>query len=208
MNSVNDKERFSNAIGALAESFSVEATQPLLRGYWLGLSDLSIGQVEIAVALCIRECKSMPRPVEIREKVEGTQDDAGELAWAIVLRSIGLGPYKHVDFADGHINAAIRQLGGWPAFLSRFSDGESEKWARIEFLKSYKNLRHARVSGDVCKPLPGLSETQYVAGIGVRECVPIRIGNGSETNRRIHGSGSDEQRRAIGSSVQASGAGA
>lgn len=203
------KQPFADCIKALFKTFGVEADRATLLGYWMGLQDMELEHVQAAVMLCIRECSHLPRPVEIREKVEGTQDDAGELAWAIVLRSIGLGPYKHVDFADGHINAAIRQLGGWPAFLSRFSDGESEKWARIEFLKSYKNLRHARVSGDVCKPLPGLSETQYVAGIGVRECVPIRIGsNGSETNRRIHGRGSDEQRRAIGSSVQASGAGA
>ena len=46
----SDKARFGIVINALAAGFRIEATKPLLHGYWLGLRDLSVKDLEHAAA--------------------------------------------------------------------------------------------------------------------------------------------------------------
>jgi len=160
-----DSENFGVAIGALAATFGVEATKALILGYWLGLSDMDLGDLQRAVSRAIRECQFMPRPYDLRRLAgEDSPDTAALIAWGDVERSVNLGPYKHIDFTDKIINAVIRNLGGWPTFIGRFSDAETEKWTRVEFLKCYTVFAKRGVNGDVCKPLPGLSEQSVVAG--------------------------------------------
>lgn len=167
-----DKAGFAVAIGALFASFGQDATQATLQGYWLGLSDLTIEQVETAVAKSIRECKFVPRPVELRELIGAHQsdDDTAIAAWSDILRAVRLGPYKHIDFQDKLCNAVVRNLGGWVTFLERFSDAESEKWVRLDFVKCYKSFAKSGVSGELIEPLAGLSEREVVDG---QLCLPV-----------------------------------
>jgi len=167
-----DKAGFAVAIGALFASFGQDATQATLQGYWLGLSDLTIGQVETAVAKSIRERKFVPRPVELRELVGAHQsdDDTAIAAWSDVLRAVRLGPYKHIDFQDKLCNAVVRNLGGWVTFLERFSDAESEKWVRLDFVKCYKSFAKSGVSGELIEPLAGLAEREVIDG---QLCLPV-----------------------------------
>lgn len=204
------KQPFADCIKALFKTFGVEADKPTLLGYWMGLKDMELEHVQAAVMICIRECVHLPKPIEIRQKVEGTEESAGERAWAMLLRAVPLGPYKHVDFHDKYINAAVRQNGGWPAFLSRFSSAAEEKWAKNDFLRSYRNLRNAKVSGDVCDPLPGLSETLWSGKLLCAKDNPVRIGvnDGCTTNWRIHGAVNQGNGRPLLSSLQATPAGA
>lgn len=161
----HNSEDFGVAVGALAATFGVEATKPLILGYWMGLSDLELSDVQRAVSRAMRECQFMPRPIELRRLAgQDTPEAAAMIAWGDVERAIGLGPYKHVDFTDKLVNAVIRNMGGWPSFLGRLSDAESEKWARIEFLKCYGVFAQRGVDGESCEPLPGLSEKSVVAG--------------------------------------------
>ena len=46
----DDKAAFAVCIGAMMETFGVEATKPILHGYWLGLEDLTLDQVKLAVS--------------------------------------------------------------------------------------------------------------------------------------------------------------
>src|SRR5690606_23112013 len=101
-------------------------------------------------------------------------DDRAMLAWSDVQNAIPLGPYKHVDFSDKLINAAVRNLGGWPAFIGRLVDAESEKWLRLEFTKCYATLANSGVSGEMCAALPGLSQAS-VRGGEVVAPVAVRI---------------------------------
>ena len=171
----SDKKAFSEAIAALALSFDKEAGKPFFAAYWLGLSDLTIEAVQSAVALAIRQCEFMPKPVDLRRLAgEQTNDQRALAAWNDVLRAVPLGAYKHVDFADKIINAAIRNLGGWPGLLGRFDGSEGEKWARIEFLKTYEALAASGVNGDVCAALPGLAQLTSIGG-QVQAPAPVRI---------------------------------
>jgi len=168
----NDKSEFAIAIGAMCAAFGTDASKPLILGYWLGLSDLSLIDIQQAVARSMRECTHMPRPVELRRLAgEKTPEAASMAAWGDVLRAIPLGPYKHVDFSDKLINATIRNLGGWPTFIGRLTDEESEKWLRLEFVKCYGTFSSSGVNGEACLPLVGLSQVSSVAGMLVAPVV-------------------------------------
>lgn len=162
----SQKSDFAVIVTAMLETFGQEATRPRLMGYWLGLRDLSIDQVRDAVADRIARASRLPVPAELREFISGgNAQDIAMTAWQDVLSAVPYGPYKTIDFEDSLINAAIRNLGGWPNVLSRFSDAESEKWLRMEFMKCYSSLRSSRVNGkDACRPLPGIAQATCVAG--------------------------------------------
>ena len=165
-------ERFANAIGALMAAFGQEGTLAVMQGYSLGLGDLSIEDVEKAVAIAIRSETSVPRPARLRELILGSTEALAGAAWADASKAVGLGPYKHVDFSDRRINATIRRLGGWPTFCSRFSSAEAEKWLRIEFTKAYAQLE--RFGQEAGAALPGLNELEY-RGSRVCPAQPRRI---------------------------------
>jgi len=184
-----DRATFGLAITAMLETFGQEATTPRLMGYWLALRDLDRAVVESVVTQALRTCKRLPVPAELRELCFGGRAaDRAVEAWGDVLRAVPRGPYVHLDFADAAINATIRHLGGWVTFLDRFRTAEDEKWARIDFCRCYEVLASRELSGDVVRPLPGLSEATIFDG-RISPPAVVRIG-------------CSEQRRAIGQSCQ------
>lgn len=177
-----DKKEFAIAVGALFASFGQDSTQALMQGYWLGLNDLELHQVQIAVASALKRCKFLPRPAELRELLglNVSDEDTAVAAWGDVLRAVRLGPYKHVDFEDKLCNAVIRNLGGWVTFLQRFSDAESEKWTRLDFVKCYKAFAKSGVNGELIAPLQGLSDREVING---QLCLPVPRKIACDANR-------------------------
>lgn len=158
----SEKLAFTKCIESLFTAFDREATKPLFNAYWWGLNDMQLAEVQEAVILALRRSKSsLPKPVELRELVRGTQASQAELGWMVATKAIcAQGPYKHVDFSglDRTINAVIRVLGGWPTFCARFTDAESEKWTRIDFLKAFERIAHRPMCDELYEALPGLTE--------------------------------------------------
>lgn len=178
---LSDMKAFRDCITGLCMTFGRESSEVLFEAYWMGLSDLSVESVQRACMRAIRESQHFPKPVELRRFAgEQTNEQRAIAAWGDVLRAVALGPYKHIDFQDRLINAAIRNLGGWPTFCGRFTDEESEKWVRLEFIKAYQAFSAGGVGGEVCDPLPGLSQATSVGGNLVApiprviECTPDR----------------------------------
>lgn len=172
-NQLNRKE-FQTCVEAMFVSLGGEFTDAALLGYWIALNDCELSQVQAACYRAMRESKFVPKPAELREFIFGRVEDRGLLAWTDVLRHSAVGAYAHVDFDDRCINATIRSLGGWPDFLSRLTAKE-EKFVRAEFLKAYAGFAASGANGEVCQPLPGLSEGQVVNGV-VCKPVPKRLG--------------------------------
>lgn len=173
MNS-SDIPNFQNCIRALFAAFGQECTEASLNGYWLGLADLEITQVQKAVAIAIRSTKFVAKPFELRDLIGlvVNEDTRAQAAWLDVQKALRLGPYKSVDFDDKLCNAVIRVLGGWPNFVARFSSSREEEFARHAFLKAYKNFVASSVNGEACLPLQGLSQVSMIAG---SVAGPIRI---------------------------------
>lgn len=172
----DEKPEFAIAIGAMFETFGLEATKAILHGYWLGLSDLSLEQVQHAVASAIRTCKHAPKPAELRDLAGLGVVNLEQLslrAWGEALMAVSFGPYRHIDFEDKAINAVIRSMGGWPNFVARFTDAESEKWTRFDFLKAYVAYATRPVGDEAGSPLAGLNE--FESSSKNRKPIPIRI---------------------------------
>ena len=172
---MNESNQRAQLIGVLAEAFRQKITPTTIQAYEFGLSDIPPSAVEVAIKRAIQTSRFMPTAAELREACGQIRpDDRAVIAWGTVERCVGLGPYKHVDFEDGIINATIRTLGGWPNFIIRFSSAEAEKWLMKEFEQTYRALARSRVDGEVCRPLPGLSEKTAVNGKLV-DPIPVRI---------------------------------
>lgn len=159
-------ERLVELVAGLCEAFNRKPSQATFMAYEIGLEDMPIEAIEFSVRRALRESRFMPSPAELRELGgEPTSEDRAVLAWNSVLKAVPLGPYKHVSFVDDRItNATIRNLGGWPTFLERFSGAESEKWVRKEFIDAYRTLHRSQVDGEICRPLPGLAGGTFADG--------------------------------------------
>ena len=169
------EQKLMHIVAVLCESFGRKPTPLTYEAYELALSDIDDEALSQAATKAAKSCKFMPTPAELRELAGCvTEADRGLLAWAAVERSIHLGPYRHVDFDDRAINAAIRNLGGWVSFLSRFTDAEAEKWVRQEFLKVYATYARATIGDEEGAPLAGLAEAVCTNG-RLSPPEPIRI---------------------------------
>lgn len=177
MNANQDADRFRKAFSQLCVSLGQEITEPLLASYWMALADLKIEVVERAIWRAVREEKiGFPRPARIRELAGAgeSDNDRAVSAWAKVLKAIPLGPYRTVTFDDRVINAAIRNLGGWPSMVERFGSTEEEGWARKDFIKTYQSLANSAITNELGSPLPGLSQVEVRNGQMV-DPVPLLV---------------------------------
>jgi hypothetical protein len=143
----------------------IDPNENMVLGYALALSDLTDDQLQNGFVRALREVDGMPSPAKIRELAGVTVDSDTKAvdAWGDVLKAIPKGSYVWPDFGDQRINATIRNLGGWPNFLSRLDGAEGEKWARHEFLKTYAAMGDT-LSPEACRPLQGLGEKRCVGG--------------------------------------------
>lgn len=147
---------FAKAFAAMCETFGVEVTEGRLLGYWVGLEDLPLADVQTGIFKAIRQCKFMPKPAELRELAGELPPDSRAIsAWVDVQRALPKGAYKSIDFEDKTINAVIRSLGGWPQFLSRLTTSKEIEFMRLQFVKAYRNLGYG-ITGEMSAPLPGL----------------------------------------------------
>jgi len=157
-----DLDRFRSLIAGMAITFRQEASQVMYDGYWLGLADLPIEAVELAVVAALRTCKFMPSASELRELAgEVRMEHRAVKAWAAFREAIDLHGYYHsVDFDDPVVNATVRALGGWVS-VSELMD-EPEAWIegifRKRFEQTYVGLATAGVSATAAVPLIGSHE--------------------------------------------------
>ena len=178
-----DREEFGLLIEALASSFRAEATAALVLGYWMGLKDLELRDVERAVERALTTCKHMPRPVELRElSGEMSTDQRAVVAWDALRKTISLrGGYASVDFDDPVINATVRNLGGWSKICATPTE-EFEKWTRKDFERVYASLCQSGVTAEAAAHLPGAHEIQNSAQ-GYLTGGPFRVATGLPPHR-------------------------
>lgn len=172
----SDLEEFAWLVEALAAAFGREADEALVTGYWLGLKDLELADVEAAITRAMRECEHMPRPVELRRGAGhiGVPERA-VIAFGAVARAIrNHGHRASVSFDDPLVNAAVRNLGGWSRVCSLPSE-EFEKWWRKDFERVYSALCQSGASEDACRHLPGADEAENAARFPERVPEPVLI---------------------------------
>ena len=129
---------FTNLINALASTFGAERDEALFLGYWMGLHDIPISDLEKGIQRGIRESTFMPKPAEIRQLCgELTAKQHAILAWQHVPHAV-LGIGKRT-FDDPLMEIAVQALGGWQ-HLGDMPQREFNTWARQQFIQTYENL--------------------------------------------------------------------
>ena len=172
-----DRGSFESLVLALAATFRVEATASLKVGYWLGLRDLSLSQLQTAVGKAMATCRYMPTPRELRD-LAGimSADQRAIVAWNAVKQAIReQGRYRSIDFDDPAVNAAVRSLGGWPRLCGLDSD-ELDKWTSKEFQRLYRELSALQLHEDLTRYLPGVFES---SGELTEKRAPTRVAVGT-----------------------------
>jgi hypothetical protein len=159
----SDRAAFVVAIEALAATLRQETSQALFTGYWLGLKDLPLANVQAAVARALRQCKFMPSVSELRELAgEMRPDQRAVVAWDAFYGAVRtVGWYGSVRFDDPVIHATVRNLGGWCKVIERIEDEDStDKWVRKDFERVYQALAETGIGAEQAQPLIGHANAQ------------------------------------------------
>ena len=157
----SDRPKFLECISALASAFGKEPTEAMLQGYWLGLQDLELADLQSSVTRSIRESEWFPKPIELR-RFAGvmSHSERAVIAWSAVTKAVGSkGSYASVDFDDPIVNATLRNMGGWEELCKKDQE-DFAVWARKDFERIYNSLCNSGVSEEAAKYLPGRTERE------------------------------------------------
>ena len=153
----SDLEEFNKIILAVAELFEKTPSDNALEIWWQALKHLSIEQITEGMSKAIQDPdrpRFMPQPADVI-KYAMPPKLTGTTAWAEVLDAMEqYGAYASIQFEDGSINAAIRDMGGWPQLCHRQASDEEPIWLQKDFEKRYE---HYAAAGRILnQPLEGL----------------------------------------------------
>jgi hypothetical protein len=138
----SEKPKFFRVMLALAETWKEPMSDLRLEGYWMGLCDLTIADLEAAALKAIRGCTYFPRPAELREMVHGNPERNVELAWMTwknAARRFGGG--ASIVIEDAALADTLTQMfGGWPEACAK--ELSPEMWASVrkEFDRVYGTM--------------------------------------------------------------------
>lgn len=115
---LTDRQAFAALMIGLGETYGEPVSDVRLELYFSALQDLDLEELRQAVITCVRFHKFFPRPVELREAVEGSLEDRADVAWLAVMRLVRRFGYYQPAPEDAWPDAAARRAalemyGGW-----------------------------------------------------------------------------------------------
>lgn len=109
-----DRETFARALFVMGEAFNEPVSETRAEAYFDALREFTLAHVTGACALAVRTLKFFPKPVELRELVEGDSAAAADAAWGAVLREIRRVGYLGTPNLEDRALRAVRELwGSW-----------------------------------------------------------------------------------------------
>lgn len=116
-----DREGFAAVLFALGDTFDAAISDTRMEIYFRALADLPLQAVTDAAVVHMRHGKFFPRPVELREAVDGSLEDRAEVAWTQLLRLVRrVGYWGKPEWPDPVLERAAKELyGGWRALCER-----------------------------------------------------------------------------------------
>ena len=133
------KEEFGIPFGIMAEYFGAQPTQGLTMLYYQAFENWPIDKFEYAckVIMETRVFNGLPKIAEIREAIEGRQDDRIMIAYQTLVEALRKYAFwDSVIFEDGAIAHAVEDMGGW-MMVSEWTV-EEWKFRRKEFEQLYQ----------------------------------------------------------------------
>jgi len=109
-----EHKTFAKCMAALAEIFDRKMSTKLLDIYWGIFREYSDEEFQTAVFEAAKTLRFFPKPADLLEILDGSQDDQIELAWESLETAIRqIGAWDSVAFEDEALSAAVETLGGW-----------------------------------------------------------------------------------------------
>ncbi len=134
-----NKQKFNEGMMILCEQFQRDASEFLLKGYYMVLRNLTDDQFESAVMhiLSTKTFNKMPLAAEILEAINGRPEDAALVALAKVEKAMQqYGGSYSVVFDDPVIHRVINAIpGSWVGMCEM--DRDELKFVLKDFLKMY-----------------------------------------------------------------------
>ncbi len=175
-----DRARFLGAFNALTEVFGKEVSEGLPKFYFSCFEDYGVEVVAQGMHKAAMELKFFPRPVELKELIEGPKEDLTVKAavWAqkVLEAASDHGSRANPQFSDPVVNAVIKhKFGSWGAVC--MTPVDSHKWFKRDFEKAY--VEFAERGMELHEPLKGLNSTAQ----------PIMIGESGQSLKAISSGG-------------------
>lgn len=148
----DDRLQFGEAMFALAAAFNEPMSKLRAEAYFDALSDLPMEAANVAVRLAMRQSRFFPKPVELRELIEGSPDGHADKAWGELIREVRRVGYMGTpQFSDERTLRAIGEVwGGWRR-LCETLPGEGPEL--IGWMKQFKASLQSLEKRDVTKLL-------------------------------------------------------
>ncbi len=150
-----DKNNFKELMTGIGELYSKEITKPLLRIYFTAFNQLTIEQVDQAIASHITDTSTagtfFPKPADIIRQIKGTDKqrsetttNKAEISWSSIEGQVfSIGSYKSPKIEDGQALAALKAMGGWIKLCG--STVDQLTWKKKEFIELYKTFEQTPV---------------------------------------------------------------
>jgi len=134
---LEDRQSFAEGMFMLGETFNEPISDTKVEAYFQALLTYDIGDVLMAIQGALRNCKFFPRPVELRELIDGSAEDAAEKAWGAVLGEVRRVGYIGTPRLDARTLRAVDELwGGWRRLCETLPKEGPEL---VGWIKQFKN---------------------------------------------------------------------
>lgn len=134
-----DAPLFLARLNILAELFDAKFSEAKQQLYFEALSDLDLEDLQRAIQDAARQCKFMPKPVELRELAVGREEDHAEEAWFEFKADIRrIGQYQAWDTPDTSAKQAVSEVfGGFSRACAAELTPEMWQARKKEFIRAY-----------------------------------------------------------------------
>lgn len=145
-----DRPQFARVLAVLSQAFNESVSEQRAEAYWIALRDLDLDLFEAAAFEAMKTLEWFPKPVQLRELLDGAREDDIEHAW-LEYKTLArrFGGYASPEMDAALLEALTLVFGSWQAAC--WSDFSDEMWAskRKEFGRTYRVLRNRGLRGTV-----------------------------------------------------------
>ena len=133
---MSSKSEFVAALYAAAEVFNEAISKTRVELYWAALCDLPVDELLASLSETIRSSTFFPKPAEIREWIEESDEVQADLAWGNAIATIGRTGWQKEGlsrFEDEDVRVAIQAVGGYLHLFDHLSHGNLMAQAERRF---------------------------------------------------------------------------
>lgn len=110
-----DRGAFAELMLGIGETYGEPVSEARMEIYFRALADLPLAALQQAASVHVNNSRFFPKPVELREAIEGRVEDRAEMAWAQVCEQVRrVGWTGTPNWPDEATERAVRQVfGSW-----------------------------------------------------------------------------------------------